>query len=101
MGEGSVTRILPDYASKKAVPGIALPERSQVNIEGLAIHFDRSSSLFAPSAEVSVRAGTWPYKDADGNRTIFGANGNVEAGITNYFTGATQSFCLMRPDPYR
>lgn len=92
LGENSVTRILPDYASKKAVPGLALPERSQVNIDGLAIHFDTGSTLLAPNAEVNVRAGMWPYKDNDGNRTIFDSTGNVEAGLTNFYTGEEQRF---------
>ena len=43
LGSGGSIRILPDYASSKAVPGTSLPERSQVNIEGLAIHFDKGS----------------------------------------------------------
>ena len=92
LGGASVTRILPDYASTKTVPGTALPKRSQVNIEGLAVHLGKGSILLAPNGEVSIRAGVWPYKDADGNRTIFKANGSVEAGITNYFTGANQRF---------
>ncbi len=92
LGNNSVSRILPAYASSKAVPGISLPERSQVNIEGLAVHLDKNAALFAPNAEVSIRAGVWPYKDADGNRTIFGADGSVESGITNYYTGSTQKF---------
>lgn len=92
LGENAVTRILPDYASDKAVPGLALPERSQVNIEGLTIHFDKNSILLAPNAEVSVRAGVWPYKDTDGNRSIFGPGGQVESGLTNYFSGAEQKF---------
>ena len=94
LGEDSVSRILPDYASTKAVPGIALPERSQVNIEGLAIHLDKNAVLLAPNAEVSIRAGVWPYKDADGNRTIFDASGAIESGITNFYTGTTQKFLL-------
>ena len=92
LGSDSLTRILPDYASDKAVPGTALPERSQVNIEGLAIHFDKASTLLAPGADVMVRAGTWPYRDVNGDRTIFGADGQVEAGITSYFTGPVQKF---------
>jgi filamentous hemagglutinin len=94
LGAHSITQILPDYASTKAVPGTALPERSQVNIEGLAIHFDKNSTLFAPNGEVAVRAGVWPYKDTDGNRTIFGADGGVETGLTNFHTGTTQKFML-------
>lgn len=94
LGAGSVSRILPDYASTKAVPGIALPERSHVNIEGLAIHLDKNAILLAPNAEVWLRAGVWPYKDADGNRTIFNAAGTVESGITNFYSGASQRFLL-------
>ena len=92
LGDKSATRILPDYLSTKAVPGISLPERSQVNIEGLAIHFDKNSTLLAPNAEVSVRAGVWPYKDNDGNRTIFDAAGQIESGINNYYSGSNQRF---------
>ncbi|MEI6654650.1 MAG: filamentous hemagglutinin N-terminal domain-containing protein, partial [Verrucomicrobiota bacterium] len=92
LGSGSVAQILPDYASGTAVPGTALPTRSQANIEGLSIHFDKDSVLFAPNANVSVRAGVWPYKDADGNRTIFSASGAVETGLSNYYSGANQRF---------
>ena len=94
LGEDSVSRILPDYASTKAVPGTSLPERSQVNIEGLAIHLDKNAVLLAPNAEVSIRAGVWPYKDADGNRTIFNASGAIESGITNFYSGTAQKFLL-------
>jgi filamentous hemagglutinin family protein len=94
LGTNSVTQILPDYASSAAVPGAALPERSQVNIEGLAIHFDKNSILFAPNAEVAVRAGVWPYKDTDGNRTVLDANGNADPGLTSMFQGAKQTFQL-------
>lgn len=91
-GENSVTRILPDYSSKKAVPGTVLPERSQINVEGLAVHFGKNSDVFAPNAEVSVRTGVWTYNDPDGNRTIIGADGRVEPGITNHYSGGTQRF---------
>ena len=94
LGEGSVSQILPDYASTKTVPGIALPERSQVNLDGLAIHLDKSSILLAPNGEVMARAGVWPYKDADGSRTIFDTGGAVESGITNFYSGTTQKFLL-------
>ena len=92
LGGNSVSRILPDYASTNAVPGTALPERSRINVEGLTVHLDKGSILLAPNAEVSVRAGVWPYKDADGSRTIFDADGKVESGITSYYSGAEQRF---------
>lgn len=94
MGSNSMAQILPDYTGTATVPGTALPERSQVNIEGLAIHFDTGSILLAPNAEVAVRAGVWPFKDTDGTRTIFDANGNVYAGLTNYYSGSTQKFMM-------
>jgi filamentous hemagglutinin family protein len=92
LGAGSATRILPDYSSNKTVPGTALPERSQVNIEGLAIHFDKNSTLLAPNGDVAVRAGIWPYKDLDGDLTIFDSDGKTESGINNYYSGANQRF---------
>ena len=92
LGTDSVAQILPDYASSAAVPGAALPERSQVNIEGLSVYFDKNSVLLAPSATVAVRAGTWPFKDTDGNRTIFSAAGTLDPGIINYYSGSTQRF---------
>jgi filamentous hemagglutinin len=92
LGQDSVAQILPDYASSKAVPGTALPERSQVNIEGLAVHFDRNSVLLAPNAKVAVRAGTWPYKDTDGNRTIFDASSAADTALSNYYSGTNPYF---------
>ncbi len=92
LGENSATQILPDYLSKNAVPGTSLPERSQINIEGQAIRFDSDSTLFAPNAEVAVRAGTWQYMDLDGNRTIFGEDGKPEAGLINFYSGTSQNF---------
>lgn len=92
LGEGSATQILPDYASKKAVPGTTLPQKSQINIEGQAVHFRNRSMLLAPNADVTIRAGVWPYRDADGNRTISGTNGQPEPGIDNFFTGLNQKF---------
>lgn len=81
-GPGSVTRILPDYASAEAVPGTGLPEVSQINVEGLAIRFETGSTVLAPNAKVGIRAGRWPYKDADGSRTTSG-----ETNVTNLFLG--------------
>ncbi len=91
-GPGSVTRILPDYASESAVPGTALPQNSQINLEGLTIHLGPDALLFAPSADVKMRAGIWPYKDGDGNRTIFDAAGAPEPRLNAYFSGTTQRF---------
>ncbi len=91
-GPGSVTRILPDYASESAVPGTALPQNSQINLEGLTIRFGPDALLFAPSADVKLRTGIWPYKDADGNRTIFDAAGAAEPRLNAYFSGTTQRF---------
>ena len=92
MGEGSVTRILPDYASDKKVPGTALPQKSQINVEGLTIHFKKNSTILAPSAEVSVRAGVWPFKDLDGNRTILDSNGKLGLDFNSYLSGTEQRF---------
>jgi hypothetical protein len=95
LGKNSLTRILPDYASDKKTPGLSLPERSQLNLDGLSVHFDKGSVLWAPNGEVLVRAGTWTYRDIDGDGTILDASGEViavEAGINNHYSGKNQKF---------
>lgn len=95
LGESSVTRILPDFASTKTVPGLELPENSRVNIEGLVVRFDRNSMLMAPSGDVTIRAGVWPYKDQDNNRTVFTSSGTVEGYLPTMFDGSNQRFLLQ------
>ena len=92
MGSQSATLILPDYTSKKAVPGTALPETSQINIEGLGVHMKRGAMILAPNGDVSIRAGVWPYTDADGNRTTLLPSGQEEPGLNNFFANAGQKF---------
>ncbi|MEI7819979.1 MAG: filamentous hemagglutinin family protein [Verrucomicrobiota bacterium] len=91
-GSGSVTRILPDYESTKTVPGTALPQNSKINVEGLAIHLGQDATILAPSANVSMRAGAWPYADADGNGTTLLADGTEESGLNNFSSGTSQRF---------
>ncbi len=61
LGEGSVTQILPELSSSETVIGTELALRSQVNIQGRAVHFDKDSVLLAPNGLVSVDAGIWNY----------------------------------------
>jgi len=61
IGSGSVMQILPDYSSTEKVVGVQLPLNSQVNIQGQAIDFQSKSLLLAPSANVTVSAGTWKF----------------------------------------
>ena len=92
-GPTSVTRILPDYTGTGKIPGTSLPENSQVNVEGLSIQMLGSSMLLAPHANVSFRAGTWPYVDVAANRTIFIADGTtVEDALSSNFAGGGQRF---------
>ena len=92
LGANSATRILPDYGSEKEVPGTVLPQKSQINVEGLGIHFGQNATMFAPNADVTVRAGVWPYSDPDGNRTVFDAAGAVEPRLSSQYSGSTQRF---------
>jgi filamentous hemagglutinin len=89
-GENSVTRILPDYLSEDTVPGLTLPEKSQINVEGRAIHFGPNALTLAPNADVSIRAGDWFFTDTNGDRTIFGSDGNPEPGLARNYTGTKQ-----------
>ncbi len=91
-GEGSVTRILPDYLSERTVPGTTLPESSQINVDGLAIHFSRNSMMLAPSGNIRLSAGLWPYRDVNGDRTTLGSDGLVESGLSTHLAGGEQRF---------
>ena len=59
IGADAVNQILPDLADAKTVIGDRLALRSKVTIEGRNIHFGKNSTLFAPNADVAVRAGEW------------------------------------------
>lgn len=84
LGSNSVTRILPDSDSPETVPGLALPEVSQINVNGLAIHLGAGAVMLAPNGKVNLAAGRWAYKDTDGNRTILDALGALEPGVEVY-----------------
>jgi filamentous hemagglutinin family protein len=99
MGPQSITRILPDYASTKSVPGTRLPQNSQINFQGNSISFSAGSTLLAPSGDVGIRSGTWSYKDDESlNRTIFNADGEIEETLQSalrtpfIFTQGTVNF---------
>lgn len=88
----SVTRILPEYGSGKTIAGTSLPERSRVELLGQVVNFRQGAVLLAPNATVGIAAGTYPYKDADGNGLTLDANGVIESGLNNFFSGQSQRF---------
>ncbi len=92
-GEGSVTMVLPNYESTKTIPGTELPENSQINVEGLVINLKPNSVVMAPSGDITMRAGVWPYVDTDGNRTTENASGGV-GNLSQYLDGSEQRFLL-------
>ncbi|MHA3774150.1 filamentous hemagglutinin family protein [Verrucomicrobiota bacterium sgz303538] len=59
LGADSVTQILPELSSSETVTGTELALTSQINIQGRAIHLAADSRIFAPSAVVTLNAGTW------------------------------------------
>ncbi|MDD5200596.1 MAG: filamentous hemagglutinin N-terminal domain-containing protein, partial [Terrimicrobiaceae bacterium] len=61
LGNGSVTRILPEIASTQSVIGKELALRSQIDLEGHVIHLDDSAMVLAPNANVGVNAGVWNF----------------------------------------
>lgn len=92
-GENSVTMVLPNYESTKTIPGLELPEVSQINVEGLVINLKANSIVLAPSGDITMRAGTWPYVDVDGDRTTQNATGGV-GNLSQYLDGSGQKFLL-------
>lgn len=99
LAPGSITSILPDANGKK-LPGTRLSENSRVNIEGRGIYFGRGSILMAPSGDISVRAGVWPFVDADGDGTALGVGGSDQPGLSQHFTSGGQKFLLESGQVY-
>ena len=80
LGAGSLVRILPSDSTTEKITGTAdqgLALRSQVNLEGRAVHLASDvagnaatipssaqvAEILAPNAQVSVQAGSWALKD--------------------------------------
>lgn len=59
LGQGSVTRILPDLAGGLTTVGTRLPIKSQANIQGQSIFFDANSALQVTNGNIAIAAGTW------------------------------------------
>jgi len=83
---GSVTRILADDAGGRKIPGSRLALNSSVNVEGRGIYFGQGSILLAPSGDVRVRAGRWPYADTDGDGLVTGTlpSSQLEGGAQKF-----------------
>lgn len=69
LGAGSMTRILPEWASSEKVVGTSLALGSQVNASGLVVHFGEDSTFYAPSAGFKVNAGRWSYAGSGASAT--------------------------------
>jgi filamentous hemagglutinin len=61
LGPASVIQILPEWNSGETAVGVKLPLRSQVNIQGFAVHLGEQSTIYAPNAQVSISAGIWDF----------------------------------------
>jgi filamentous hemagglutinin len=91
-GPSSVTRVVTDDAGGRTIPGTELAQNSQINVEGRGIYFAPGSIMLATSGDVSVRAGLWPFKDADGDGTTLDGQGRYQAGLSQQFEGGRQKF---------
>lgn len=94
-GGDSVTRILPDLASTRKIPGTSLPLNSQIHVEGVGIRMASGAVMMAPSGDITMRAGTWPFKDTDGDGLALN-----EAGLTQQFVNNAQRFLLSQGQIY-
>ena len=59
LGPDSVTDILPELQSDERIVGTQLALPSQANLEGKVVHLDDNALLVAPSANVTIGAGSW------------------------------------------
>ncbi len=76
LGQGSVTRILPEWTSTEQVIGTRLALPSLIKIEGKTIHLESASCILAPNAIVTVNSGIWDYNaSASAPRSTFVSSG--------------------------
>ena len=59
LGSDSVTDVLPELESTERIVGSQLALPSQVNLQGNVVHLEDDALLVAPSANVTVGAGSW------------------------------------------
>lgn len=70
LGQGSVTRILPELASAEKAVGTELALRSQINLQGQSIHLESNATILAPSAQLVAQAGSWKYVDPSDTKPV-------------------------------
>jgi filamentous hemagglutinin family protein len=75
LGQGSLTQILPELSSAETAVGTQLALPSQINIQGLGIHFATDSLLLAPGANATINAGSWA--SSGGQYSFANTNGQV------------------------
>lgn len=98
LGAGSVTEIVPETWSTDTLVATALKLNSTINIKGLGINFGANSVLHAPSADVTISAGSWYnlssayYFGNTGGQVYFDSGAVVDvAGTENVELPVTQN----------
>ena len=90
-GEGSVTRILPEWSSTATTTGTELALRSQINAQGKSIYMATGSEIYAPNAIVNFDAGAWTL--ISGVATLLHSEGQIylEDGSTINLAGTVDA----------
>lgn len=100
LGPASQIRILPDLVSGSRIPGTRLPQNSRLNIDGNIVSFAGTSSVIVPSGEITVRSGTWGFRDTNGSGTTLGPDGRDQPGLSDQFVAGAQRFLLSGGQVY-
>lgn len=99
LGIGSVTQILPELGSLDTAVGFELALRSKINIQGKTIHLAENAAVFAPNAQVSLRAGIWSAAGTDQRpiSTFIAKGGQVylDSGAFINVAGSTGASALL------
>lgn len=92
LGAGSLTQILPELQSTETIIGTELALRSQVNLQGKAVHFGQDSILLAPNGIVHADAGVWDLVGGVSPQSYFVHSGGqiyVDRGAVLNVAGST------------
>lgn len=99
LGIGSVTQILPELDNLDTAVGLELALRSKINLQGSTIHLAKNAAVFAPNAQVSLRAGAWHVAGTDQRpvATFISSAGQVylDAGAFINVAGSTGASALL------
>ncbi len=88
LAKESLTQVVPEWESAKTVVGTQLALNSAVVLQGHSVHVDENALLWAPSADLTVNAGSWQAVPGGYQLVFDGGQIYVDQGATIDLSGS-------------